>query len=121
MCVRRNRIESRPRQAWAWHPTRHSESGTALSGQPRKVLIDQAKYGLPAGRGHIVDYGFDIAIDDLGEHRTILLALPRDFRDRCEVGWTWPGHNSAYVSDQVWIDARYQGEQRGVTPSPAYR
>lgn len=69
------------------------------------------------GRGHVVDYGkFDIASDDLGSQRAFLIAL-RDFRDLCEIGWTWQGHNSAYVPDQVWIDARYQGEKKGRRPA----
>jgi hypothetical protein len=69
------------------------------------------------GRGHIVDYGtFEISSDDLGEERAILLAL-RDFHDRCDAGWTWTGHAEPFVPDQVWIDARYQGEQKGRRPS----
>ena len=69
------------------------------------------------GRGHVVDYGtIEIDSDNLGEQKAILAAL-RDFRDRVEIGWTWPGHEAAFVPDQVWIDARYQGEQRGRMPS----
>jgi len=71
---------------------------------------------LPDGRGHIVDYGtIEVPSDDLGEQRAILVAL-RDFRERVECGWNWPGHDPR-VPDQVWIDARYQGETKGRRPS----
>lgn len=66
------------------------------------------------GRGHVVDYSrFEIAADELGGERAILLAL-RDFRDRVIMPG-FPLENSAakWVPDQVWIDARYQGGERG--------
>ena len=62
--------------------------------------------------GCICDYGtFDVPSDDLGTSRALLLAL-RDFKEVCEKGWGLAG-GGVRMPNQVWIDARWQGEEPG--------
>jgi hypothetical protein len=67
-----------------------------------------------SGRGHVVDYGrFEIAADELGGARAILLAL-REWRDSMIMpGYPIEDSATKWVPDQVWIDARYQGGGAG--------
>ncbi len=60
---------------------------------------------LEDGRAHIVDYGrIDVASDDLGEDRAILIAL-REFRDDiCEPGFAVTS-GEPFIPNQVWIDS----------------
>jgi hypothetical protein len=66
------------------------------------------------GSVHVVDYGIlEIAGDELGAARGILLAL-RQLRDEIVLpGFPLEGSNERRIPEQVWIDARYQGGKRG--------
>lgn len=64
----------------------------------------------PDCRGHVVDYGtFEIASDDLGVERAMLVAL-REIRDETWLaGWRLAGdEDEARLPDRVLIDCRYQ-------------
>ncbi len=68
------------------------------------------------GRCHVVDYArFDILGDELGPAIAILAAL-RKWRDEVIMpGYAIEGEKTRWVPDQVWVDARYQGENKGDT------
>ena len=62
----------------------------------------------PDAVGHIVDYGrLEVASNDLGVEKAILLAL-REFRDTASEGWpVGTATGQRFVPQQVWIDAGY--------------
>ena len=64
----------------------------------------------PGASPHVCDYGrFDVATDDFGFERALLIAL-RDFRDETVMkGWATYG-GEVQIPDRITIDARYQGE-----------
>jgi hypothetical protein len=66
------------------------------------------------GRAHVVDYRWlPVAGDELDAAVAILQAL-RAWRDQVIMpGFTIDGTSTKWVPDQCWVDARYQGDNKG--------
>lgn len=68
------------------------------------------------GRAHVVDYArFDILGDELGPAVAILAALRKWRDEEIMLGYVVEGEKTRWIPDQVFVDARYQGEKKGDT------
>ena len=81
---------------------------------------------LPDGSSVVVDYGhIDVQSDTLGVEAALALA-ERDFRERCELGWTFEGHGyvrqpDAVLEDIGWKDTIIYAGMRAANANEATR